>query len=94
MQLAFHHGLLAGVALVGALGTIASSQTESGDWPQWRGPNRDGSILSFRAPGAWPDRLTEKWKVDVGLGYATPILAGNRPSGGARFEVSLPVSDA
>jgi len=78
MQLAFHHGLLAAVALVGGLGTIVSSQTESGDWPQWRGPNRDGAILSFRAPGAWPDRLTEKWKVDVGLGYATPILAGNR----------------
>src|SRR5207247_2249872 len=40
MQLAFHHGLLAAVALAGALGTIVSSQTESGDWPQWRGPNR------------------------------------------------------
>ena len=69
---------LAGAAVVSGLGLAAASQTESGDWPQWRGPNRDGAILSFRAPGAWPDRLTQKWKVDVGLGYATPILVADR----------------
>jgi outer membrane protein assembly factor BamB len=57
---------------------IASAQSGSGDWPQWRGPNRDGAIASLTAPGAWPDRLTRKWKVDVGLGYATPILVGDR----------------
>src|ERR1700738_409743 len=48
------------------------------DWPQWRGPNRDGSAPSFRAPKAWPEKLTVKWKVDEGLGYATPVLSGNR----------------
>ena len=48
------------------------------DWPQWRGPNRDGAAMSFREPAAWPDALTEHWKVDVGLGYATPLLVGDR----------------
>ncbi len=50
----------------------------SADWPQWRGPNRDGSAPSFTAPKAWPEKLTERWKVDVGIGYATPVLAGDR----------------
>ena len=49
-----------------------------GDFPQWRGPNRDGVIAVFTAPATWPERLTRKWKVDVGLGYATPVLVGNR----------------
>lgn len=48
------------------------------DWPQWRGPNRDGSVQSFDLPSVWPDRLTEQWTVDVGLGYATPVIVGDR----------------
>ena len=44
------------------------------DWPQWRGQNRDGSVLSFLEPTTWPEELIEQWKMDVGLGYSTPIL--------------------
>src|SRR5262245_33217483 len=55
-----------------------AAQTRSSDWTQWRGPNRDGAIASLTPPAAWPDALTRKWKVDVGLGYASPILVGNR----------------
>ena len=43
-----------------------------------RGPNRDGVIASFTEPGAWPERLTERWKVEIGLGYSTPLVVGNR----------------
>jgi outer membrane protein assembly factor BamB len=48
------------------------------DWTQWRGPNRDGAIPSFTAPQAWPAQLTQRWKVEVGLGYATPIVVGDK----------------
>jgi outer membrane protein assembly factor BamB len=48
------------------------------DWPQFRGPNRDGAIASFAEPKTWPDRLTQRWKVDVGEGHATPVLVGGR----------------
>ena len=48
------------------------------DWPQWRGPNRDGVVPSFREPSSWPERLKQQWRVDVGLGYATPLLVGQR----------------
>ena len=52
----------------------------SGDWPQWRGPNRDGSAPSFTIPKAWPEKLTERWKVEVGIGYATPVIVHERPA--------------
>jgi outer membrane protein assembly factor BamB len=67
------------IALALAAGTaVVTAQTRSGDWPQWRGPHRDGVAPPLAIPRAWPDELTRKWKVDVGLGYATPILVGNR----------------
>ena len=47
-------------------------------WPQWRGPNRDGVVTSFHEPVTWPDALTQHWTVEVGLGYATPLLVGDR----------------
>jgi outer membrane protein assembly factor BamB len=49
-----------------------------GDWVQWRGPARDGAAPAFKVPAAWPEQLTRKWKTEVGLGYATPLLVGNR----------------
>ena len=48
------------------------------DWPQWRGPNRDGKVSGFTAPQKWPDTLTQKWKTTVGLGDATPALVGDK----------------
>jgi outer membrane protein assembly factor BamB len=48
------------------------------DWPQWRGPNRDGAIPSFSEPASWPETLAQRWRVEVGLGYATPLLVGQR----------------
>jgi len=48
------------------------------DWPQWRGPNRDGATAGFTEPRAWPDSLKQQWKIEIGLGYATPLLVGNR----------------
>jgi outer membrane protein assembly factor BamB len=48
------------------------------DWPQWRGPNRDGKASGFKAPSQWPSELTQKWKKTVGSGDATPALVGNK----------------
>jgi outer membrane protein assembly factor BamB len=51
------------------------AQTTS--WPQWRGPSRDG-VAPGPAPTSWPATLTQRWKVPVGSGYATPIVADGR----------------
>ena len=63
--------------LVGAAG-VAVAQEEPLDYPQWRGANRDGAAAAFTEPDAWPTALTRQWQVDTGLGYATPILVGER----------------
>src|SRR5579871_6764749 len=66
-------GLLLGSVLL--LGTTTATAQ---DWPQWRGPNRDAHATGFKAPATWPKELTQKWKVTVGDGVATPALVGDR----------------
>ena len=61
-----------------SLFTVLGAQGAGPDWPQFRGPNRDGAIASFVEPKAWPDRLTPRWKVEVGEGHASPVLIGGR----------------
>ena len=62
--------------MAGERPAMATSQ-DAQDFPQWRGVNRDGAA-TFTIPKAWPEQLTFKWKVDVGTGYAAPIVIGNR----------------
>jgi outer membrane protein assembly factor BamB len=59
--------------LLTAAGSLAFA-----DWPQWRGPNRDGIIKKFTAPASWPDQLKSKWKVRVGVGHSSPLTDGGR----------------
>ena len=54
------------------------AQPVSGEWRQWRGPNRDGIVQGFAAPAAWPDRPKQGWRVDAGIGHSSPVVAGNR----------------
>lgn len=55
------------------LATLGLSQ----DWPQWRGPNRDGVVHGVKVPGKWPKTLAEEWKVPVGEGVASPVVVGS-----------------
>lgn len=48
------------------------------DWPQWRGPHRDGIAIGFAEPKAWPEKLTLKWKVTVGEGHSSPVVADGK----------------
>src|ERR1043166_8724362 len=64
-------------AVLGAL-TQPRSPVAAADWPQWRGPNRDGKITGFEAPATWPKELTKKWTVTIGDGVATPALVGDK----------------
>src|SRR5215510_1967660 len=71
-------GIFVTVLVLAGLTVETQAQNRSVDWPQWRGPNRDGAAASFAEPSAWPAKLNRKWKVDVGLGYAAPLVIGNR----------------
>lgn len=55
---------------------VLSHSIEANDfWPGWLGPNRDGWVKGFTPPAQWPERLHEKWHVDVGTGYGSPLVA-------------------
>jgi outer membrane protein assembly factor BamB len=54
----------------------AGAQTST-DWPQWRGPTRDGSI-GAQLPAQWPEELKKRWEIPVGTGHASPVVSGNR----------------
>lgn len=66
------------IALIIGLTIVTEARQAATDVTQWRGANRDGVVTGFTAPATWPEQLTERWKVDVGLGYATPIVVGTR----------------
>jgi outer membrane protein assembly factor BamB len=60
--------------IVLAVWTPVSAQ----DWSQWRGPNRDGVVATSAVPAAWPEALKPGWKLTVGVGHASPVVAGGR----------------
>ena len=47
-------------------------------WPQWRGPNRNGIVDAAQVPASWPAQATIQWTQKVGEGYSTPVVAGGR----------------
>ncbi|MEM7354401.1 MAG: PQQ-binding-like beta-propeller repeat protein [Acidobacteriota bacterium] len=63
-------GLILAMAL---LAPIASAD----DWSQWRGPARDGHATMFQPPATWPEEPRSVWKVEVGEGFASPVIAGD-----------------
>ncbi len=66
----------AGALIVSLLGL---SESRADDWPQWRGPNRDGVwretglLESIPATG-----LKVRWRARIGNGYSGPVVAQGR----------------
>ncbi|MBI2929291.1 MAG: PQQ-like beta-propeller repeat protein [Verrucomicrobia bacterium] len=49
------------------------------DWPQWRGPNRDGVWNETGIVESFPpDGLKVRWRVPVGRGWSSPVVAKGR----------------
>jgi outer membrane protein assembly factor BamB len=48
------------------------------DWPQWRGPNRDGTAVGVVVPAKWSKDLKELWAVNPGQGLSSPVVVGDR----------------
>ena len=46
------------------------------EWPQWRGPNRDGLAAGVAPPSVWPKELKQGWRVTVGIGHSSPVVTG------------------
>ncbi len=55
-------------------------------WTGWRGDGRDASVPAFEVPDVWPESLERVWKVEVGEGYSTALVDGDRIYQHARLE--------
>src|SRR5437016_4690443 len=69
--------LLKGAALVLAL--LIQWMLAAADWPQWRGPNRDGvwteSGIVQRLPQSG---LKVLWCAPISMGYSSPVIAAGK----------------
>ncbi|GIW98337.1 MAG: hypothetical protein KatS3mg111_1670 [Pirellulaceae bacterium] len=70
--------LIGGCGGIGAW-LLGSDSTRGGQWLQWRGPSRDGTI----PPQDWPDRLSDGrirslWQVPLQPSYSGPIVTDER----------------
>lgn len=58
---------------------FAFTTVHAADWPQWRGPNRDGIIQD---PAHKLDKLPDDpkvlWKIDAGPGQSSPVISGGK----------------
>ncbi len=71
--------ILAASVLISLTTQVAAESLDRGDWPQWRGPHRNGLVATAK----WPSDLSEKhlvesWSVPQGPGYSGPIVARDR----------------
>jgi len=58
---------------------VNAGLTAAADWPQWRGPQRDGVWRESGVVDEIPaSGLPVKWRVEVGLGYSGPAVADGK----------------
>jgi outer membrane protein assembly factor BamB len=59
---------------------VLAGPSAATDWPQWRGPNRDGHAPEVRLSRSWPETgPAVAWRVDgLGSGHSTPSIANGR----------------
>jgi outer membrane protein assembly factor BamB len=65
------------VAVTAAALILAADAAPPGEWTQWRGPERDGSLPPRESAQPWPERLTPLWERDIGEGYSGPVTDGH-----------------
>ncbi|MFN0075154.1 MAG: PQQ-binding-like beta-propeller repeat protein [Prosthecobacter sp.] len=71
-----HHRLILLITCSCTLSAVAVAE----DWPQWRGPNRDGCSKETGLLKQWPEGGPKVvWQVDaVGAGYSSVAIKGDR----------------
>ncbi len=58
---------------------FAVCTTRAGDWPQFRGPHRDGAWEESGILESFPaDGLKSRWRQPVGGGFASPVVADGK----------------
>lgn len=55
-----------------------SLSTVAADWPQFLGPNRDGSAAASEKPVVGNEEAVTVWKKELGSGFAGPVVVGTQ----------------
>ena len=65
---------------VAGICVLSSTSLHAADWPQWRGPQRDGVSKETGLLKEWPKEGPKLlWQVkDIGYGFSTPAVIGDR----------------
>ena len=68
------------VGIIAAVALFTTATAVADDWPQWRGPNRDGISKETGLLRQWPAEGPKLlWQVkDAGAGFSTPAVVGER----------------
>jgi outer membrane protein assembly factor BamB len=73
----FPRAVLAAAML--CVSSFATRSLRADDWPQWRGPNRDGVWRETGIVDKFKDKqLKLDWHVEIGPGYSGPTVADGR----------------
>jgi outer membrane protein assembly factor BamB len=66
--------------LIACLALLGAERVFAADWPQWRGPQRDGISRETGLLKEWPAEGPKLlWQAkDIGHGYSTPAVVGER----------------
>lgn len=61
------------------LAGLLTATVSAEDWPMWRGPRGDGTVLDKGYPVQWSATENIAWKTAIpGKGHSSPIIQGNR----------------
>lgn len=64
---------------LGACAFLVIPSVLAGDWPQWRGPERNGHAAADEPfPATLPANLEPRWNRPIGPGFASPVVVGTR----------------
>lgn len=58
--------------------SIFSVIGESADWVEFRGPNGQGHAAATNLPVSWSESENIEWKVEVPIGWSSPVVGGQR----------------
>src|SRR5918997_555868 len=78
MHPAFFSRLVSRIAAGAIVVAMSLTVTLAADWPEWRGPSRDGRSAETNLPTRWsPQGENLAWRIPVGSRSA-PVAFGNR----------------
>ena len=66
------------IFVITRLSRVPCISTFGDDWPQWRGPRRDGVWREDGIVKSLPPKLLFRWRTPIGAGYAGPAVAAGR----------------